>query len=79
MNTNSAAVEAIARAGGVARLARALLPESHTDDDFRRMQHRISKWRINGVAPKWVLAVERATQVSRHELSPELYPQGQAA
>ncbi len=34
----------------------------------------ISQWRRSGVPPKRVLAVERATGISRHELAADLYP-----
>jgi len=84
MNLNAkAACRAVEAAGGAADLARRLLaltkPEGHTEDDFRKMQHRIAKWKLNGVAPYWVIPVERVTSVSRHDLDPVLYPKDTAA
>jgi hypothetical protein len=76
---NKPALRAIEAAGGVAELARALLAPNHSYHDFVRMQHRISKWRLNGVAPKWVLPVSKVTGVPSHELCPTLYPKGIAA
>lgn len=69
-----AARRAISAAGGPAGLARRLLPEGHAAGDHVRMQHRVSKWRINGVAARWVLAVAAATGVPASELAPDIYP-----
>lgn len=57
---------AISKAGGQVALAALLgIRQSH-----------ISNWKNRGkrVPAEWVLKIERATGVSRHELRPDLYP-----
>lgn len=34
----------------------------------------VSYWKIRGIPARHVLAIEAATEVSRHELRPDLYP-----
>lgn len=70
----TAAKRAIKKAGGVAELSRKLLNGNASPEELLRMQSRVSKWRVNGIAGRWVLPVESVTGVPRHELAPELYP-----
>ncbi len=77
MGKKEAAIDAIEKAGGPAELARKLLGDDCTKEDFNRMQWRISKWQSEqqgGIPPKYVLAVETISGVSRHKLAPDIYP-----
>ncbi len=69
-----AACGAIDAAGGPAKLARCLLDGDYSKQEYLKMQRRISFWKRNGVAPKWVLQVEKFSGIPRHKLSPCLYP-----
>lgn len=59
-----ALARAVETAGGQTALARAV--------DTR--QQNISLWLRNGLKAEFVLAVEKVTGVSRHDLRPDLYP-----
>ncbi len=76
-STNEPAVKAINKAGGPRALAAKLLGGKASDAEMLKMQSRISKWRYNGIPPRWVLAVEAASGVPRHKLAPLLYPREQ--
>lgn len=71
---NTPAKRAIKASGGIAALARKLTKSTPSKAEHLRMQSRISKWRIIGIPPRWVLAVEAASGVPRHELAPHIYP-----
>jgi DNA-binding transcriptional regulator YdaS (Cro superfamily) len=65
MNSDSAIERAIDAAGGLSALSRKLGDIS---------PQAIFKWRRGGVPSKRVIAVERVTGITRHELRPDLYP-----
>ena len=64
MERDPALVRAVEAVGGYAALARAL------------GKTRAGLWQWKRVPAERVLAVERVTGVPRHELRPDLYPEG---
>ncbi|MBZ4194177.1 MAG: helix-turn-helix domain-containing protein [Candidatus Contendobacter sp.] len=67
---NTPIAQAVQRAGGQVALANAL----HSRHPNVKQQH-VWKWlRAGRVPAEYVLAVEAATGISRHELRPDIYP-----
>lgn len=61
---NPALAEAVRRAGSQASLAKAIGVTQQT----------VSNWLKAKTAAEYVLAIERATGVPRHEIRPDVYP-----
>lgn len=63
--TKSALIQAVEAAGGQTALAKAI----------GKTQGHISTWlRRSYIPAEMVLAIERATGVSRHDMRPDIYP-----
>jgi len=71
-NRKFAAINAINAAGGATVLAGEL--NELLDPETPIKATRVQKWKVTGIPPHFVIPVEKITQVSRHKLHPELYP-----
>lgn len=68
--------EMIARAGGATSLARKM--NEHLPPDRQITRQAVYYWlRAEKVTAELVLAAEKATGISRHDISPDLYPRDQ--
>jgi DNA-binding transcriptional regulator YdaS (Cro superfamily) len=67
---NIIAKQAIDAAGGQAAVARLLSTPSH-----KLTASHVQNWINRKIPAHWVIAVERVSGVSRHELRPDIYPE----
>lgn len=65
-----AAKRAIKKAGGVAKLVNKI----NAEQGLNLEPSSVYQWKTRGVAAYYVIPVERATGISRHDLNPRLYP-----
>jgi DNA-binding transcriptional regulator YdaS (Cro superfamily) len=66
---NNALQKAISIAGSQSELARRI-----NGSPSRAYPQLVQVWTKSRIPAKWVISVEKATGVSRHELRPDIYP-----